>query len=324
MKQTTLTLTILCIFLMSCSKKVVTAATGGSDSTTSRKEKKILVSGYVPDYGMNRFDLRNLEYLDRVNYFAIEPDANGVFQVSVVDSSNIELLKSKLNSQQQLFLVIGGWVNSQNIPAMASDPGKRNAYIQDVVAFCKRRGINGVDLDWEDYPRPVNQAVYVTLVKEFYRALHAQGILFTVALGARKADWGYKIKDDVDQINLMIYGGLDASGEQSTMLQMKNTLSSYADPGIPKAKLVAGVPFYGKRVAAPVAMEYYNIVAQSQPASTINWFGDYSYNGRTLLQDKTAFLRQNGYGGIMIWEVTQDVSVNSKFSLLKSIYDRNK
>jgi chitinase len=324
MKQTTLILTTLCLFLMGCSKKVVTAATGGSDSTTSQEETKILVSGYVPDYGMNRFDLKNLVYLDRVNYFAIEPDANGIFQMSVADSTNIELIKTKLNSQQQLFLVIGGWVNSQNIPAMASDPNKRNAYIQEVVAFCKRRGINGVDLDWEDYPGPVNQAVYVTLVKEFYRALHARGILFTVALGASKADWGYKIKDDVDQINLMIYGGLDVSGNQSTMLQMKNTLTSFADPGIPKAKLLAGVPFYGKRAAAPVALEYYNFVAQSQPAPSVNRFGDYSYNGRTLLQDKTAFLRQNGYGGIMIWEVTQDVSVTSEFSLLKSIYDRNK
>ena len=324
MKHTTLTLAILCLFLIGCSKKAVTPATGGEAPTTPPEEKKIMVSGYVPSYGISRLDFKNLEYLDRIYYFSIEPDANGIFQMSVSDSTNIELIKSKLNSQQQLFLVIGGWVKSQNIPAMASDPSKRNAYIQEVVGFCKRRGVNGVDLDWEDYPGPVNQSVYVTLVKEFYLALHARGILFTVALGESKASWGYKIKDDVDQINVMIYGNLDASGNQSTMLQMKNTLTSYADQGIPKIKLVAGVPFYGKRAAAPVSIEYYNIIAQSQPAPTINRFGDYSYNGRTLLQDKTAFLRQSGYGGIMIWEVTQDVSVASEFSLLKSIYDRNK
>lgn len=324
MKQTTLTLTILCLFLMSCSKKAVTAATGGGDPTTPQEENKISVSGYVPDYGMNRFDHKNLEYLDRVNYFSIEPDANGIFQMSVSDSTNIELLKSKLNSQQQLFLVIGGWVKSQNIPVMASDTSKRSAYIQALIAFCKRMKINGVDLDWEDYPGPVSQATYVTLVREMAQALHAQGLLFTVALGVSKAAWGSKIKDDVDQINIMSYGTLDASGNQSTMLQMKNALTGYSDQGVPKSKLLAGVPFFGKRAAAPVAIEYYSIVAQSQPGPSVNKFGDYSFNGKTLLQDKTAFLRQNGYGGIMIWELTQDVSVTSDFSLLKSIYDRNK
>ena len=323
MKHCTVLIAICFLILFSCSKRTVTAAIGGN-STPPQEENKIMVSGYLPDYGLNRLDLKNMEYLDRINYFSIEPDANGHFQMKDADSANLELIKSKLNSRQQLFLVIGGWVKSQNIPTMASDAGKRSAYIQEAVAFCKRRGINGVDLDWEDYPAPVNQNAYVALVKEFYRALHAQGILFTVALGEPKASWGYKIKDDVDQINIMIYGKLDASGNQSTMLHMKNTLSGYADPGIPKAKLLAGVPFYGKRATAPVSIEYFTIVAQSQPAPSINKFGDYSYNGRILLQDKTAFLRQSGYGGIVIWEINQDVSVTSEFSLLKSIYDRNK
>jgi len=283
-----------------------------------------MIAGYLPNYGMNRLDLKNLEYLDRVYYFSIEPDANGLFQVSESDSINLDLLKKKLTTPQQLFLVIGGWIKSQNIPAMASDPAKRAAYIQALVSFCKQMNINGVDLDWEDYPGPVNQAMYLTLVKEMSTTLHAQNILFSVALGVSKADWGYKIKEDVDQINIMSYGKLDASGNQSTILQTTNALNAYAGLGTPKSKLLAGIPFYGKRTAAPVAIEYRSIVDQAHPDATVNKFGEYSFNGRKLLQDKTALLRQNGYAGIVIWDICQDVAIDSEYSLLKSIYDRNK
>src|SRR6476620_12561945 len=196
------------LFLLSSCSKQKDSSTGTNNVTPPQEEKKIMLSGYLPDYGMGRIDLKNLEYLDRVNYFSIEPDQNGQFQMSDADSTNLELIKTKLNTQQQLFLVIGGWVKSQNIPTMAADDNKRSAYIQALVGFCKRRKINGVDLDWEDYPGPVSQASFETLVKEMSQALHGQGILFTVALGVSKTTWGNKVKDDVDQINIMSYGTL--------------------------------------------------------------------------------------------------------------------
>ncbi len=310
---------------LSCSKGESAGPGGGpGPGNTPAKEEKILVAGYLPDYGINRIDLDNLGLVDRVYYFSIEPDANGYFQMPDSDSTNIEKLKLKLTGSQELFLVVGGWIKSQYIPVMASSAEKRSAYIRDITAFCKRHNLKGVDLDWEDYPAAVNQASFVTLVKEFYNALHPQGLKFSIALGVEKAAWGYQVRDHVDDINLMIYGKLDASGNQSTMLQTKNALNSYADLGISRKKLHAGVPFYGKRAAAPVAIEYYNIVAQAPPVAGSNIFGSYSFNGKTMLQEKTAFLRQAGYGGIFAWELSQDVSATSEYSLLKCIYDRNK
>lgn len=131
---------------LSCSKGAGSGPGGGGDTdATPPKEEKILVSGYLPDYGINRIDLNSLSLVDRVYYFSIEPDANGHFQMPDSDSTNIEKLKAKLNINQELFLVVGGWVKSQYIPVMAADAAKRNAYIRDIMAFCKRHNLKGVD-----------------------------------------------------------------------------------------------------------------------------------------------------------------------------------
>ncbi|SMO40316.1 glycoside hydrolase family 18 protein [Solitalea koreensis] len=317
-----LQLIIMCLsMLLGCKKSENVEAQ--SREKTPITETKIMIAGYLPSYGFNGYDFQNLNYVNRVYYFSIEPDVVGGFQMTDVDSTNIEFLKTKLSSQQELFVTIGGWVKSQNIPTMAADPVKRSAYISKLLGYCQRRNIKGIDLDWEDYPNTVSQSSYVTLVKELAEALRPKGIKFSVALGDTKSAFGQQVNNYVDQINLMTYGKLDANGNQSTMLQLTNALSSFVGTGIPKNKLLAGVPFYGKRSADPVSMKYSEIVSASSPATTLNKYDSYSFNGRSFLQDKTAFLRQNGYGGIMVWELSQDVSSTSPYSLLKCIYERN-
>ena len=297
-----------------------------SEIIPEEKGNNLLIAGYLPSYGMSRFDLNNVSLLDRIYYFSIAPDDNGAFAANDVDVLNIHTLRNNMNANQQLFVVVGGWFESRNIHAMAASAELRTSYVQTLLQFCKNNQIDGVDLDWEGFPIQVNDADYAELVKELYAALNPEGILFTIAVDITHADRTQNLLDYFDQVNLMFYGKLDENGNHSTIAQMIDWLTNFRSKGIPKERMLVGVPFYGKRPSlagdtSPSAVTYRKIISEFEPTLDINKYGNYSFNGRGLLMQKTEYLIQQGYGGIMSWELSQDVESSSEFSLLKAIYD---
>lgn len=290
-------------------------------------QRSFIITGYVANYSFSKFDLAALQYLDRVYYFSASPDESGRFFFPDEDLNRLTLVRSKLNKAQQLYLVIGGWLQSKNIPLMAKSGSSRSDYIEKLVTFCKEQGINGVDLDWEDYPAVVDRGDYVLLVKELSKALHKNGLSFSVALGIsdKKIRLAVEIQDLVDEINVMSYGKFDKEGNQAPGDLFEKWLKDYQDAGIRMEKLIIGVPFYGKRLPdqadhSPIAMSYADIEALTHPASSMNSYGKYGYNGIDLIKWKTGYLLQNGYRGIMIWELSQDLPASSDSSLLQTIY----
>jgi chitinase len=306
---------------------LLTSFLANAQKNAATQEQKLLMAGYLPASKINTFDTSALKYLDRIYYFSIAPDSAGQFFVSPENIEKIKRLRSAMQPSQSLYLVIGGWIESRNIHVMAADPAKKAAYIKALIDFCQLAQLNGVDLDWEDYPQAVNADDYVTLVKEMSTALHEANLPFTVALGVppAKVELASRVFQYTDQINVMSYGKFDKEGRQATMESFLSWMDSYEKAGIPKEKVLAGMPFYGKHLPIPgdtgrVAISYAEIVAKAQPDISVNQYQNFSYNGIQLLTAKTKWLLQNNYPGIMFWELTQDVSATSNYSLLKAIY----
>ena len=298
-----------------------------TNTTPNAVETKILVAGYLPSYGFSRFDMENLKYLNRVYYFALTPTSTGLFQIVGTDTVNLQLLRSKLTSKQELFVTLGGWTGSQYFHVVAKSAAKREAYAQALLQYCKQYKVDGVDLDFEDYPSTVVDSTYYAFCKDLSSVLHPEGILFTTALGVQKAAKATHVIDYVDQINVMSYGKMDGLGGHSTMDQLRTYLKDYSLQGLPNNKLIFGVPFYGKRGTitgdtSALTITYSDIVNAIHPASDINKYGAYSFNGKDLITQKTDTLMQAGYKGIMAWELSQDCSVTSEYSLLKAMYNR--
>jgi len=59
----------------------------------------------------------------------------------------------------------------------------------------------------------------------------------------------------------------------------------------------------------------------AHPLAGVNNYGNYSFNGRSLIRSKTSFLIENDIGGIMAWELSQDVALNSSYSLFNAILE---
>lgn len=296
------------------------------DSLPTNAGHSFIVAGYLANYSIANFHWEALPYLDRIYYFSVSPSENGDFVYTKNDSTILSSLSSKL-TRQQLYLVIGGWTQSKNIPVMAGSQSKRREYINNVVAYCKRMKIAGVDLDWEDYPVMVDDNQFVILVQELSTELHKNNMAFTVALGvsAKKIHLATQIEKYVDEINIMSYGKFDEAGNQSPMNLFETWLNDYVKAGIKKDKLIAGVPFYGKRLPNPEdhtrpSFAYSEIVADTHPDFAVNSYGKYAYNGVSLIAAKAAYLSKSGYRGIMSWELSQDLPPDSDSSLLRTIH----
>jgi GH18 family chitinase len=85
--------------------------------------------------------------------------------------------------------------------------------------------------------------------------------------------------------------------------------------GLPPHKAVLGLPFYGKPRKENLSHYKDLLAAGADPMA--DEFDSVYYNGIATIRKKTELAKQQGLGGVMIWEISQDV--NDDRSLLKAI-----
>jgi chitinase len=177
----------------------------------------------------------------------------------------------------KLVASVGGWTRSYGFSNMAASASMRAGFIESSLAFLKRYGFDGIDLDWE-YPgaigvpcavgqtcdRPEDKRNYVTLARELRAALDAGGrsdgkrYVATIAAGADRkflydgdsARWMVEMAEALDWINLMTYdyhGSWERRAEMLASLRdIDATVTMYLAAGVPSRSLTLGIPFYGK------------------------------------------------------------------------------
>jgi len=91
--------------------------------------------------------------------------------------------------------------------------------------------------------------------------------------------------------------------------------------GWPKEHVLLGVPFYGKDFdqGGGQYISYSDILKQYPDAYKADRVNNIYYDGISTIAEKTQYVVDNDFSGIMIWEITQDSKVDST-SLLSSIF----
>jgi len=136
-----------------------------------------------------------------------------------------------------------------------------------------------------------------------------------------------------DWINIMsydAYGSWSGPGQHSPYSLAVNDFNYWKNTkGVPASKLVIGVPFYGygwgtygqngsgNYLAYSTILNTYGGSANSDQVGSGN--NVIYYNGIPTIKSKANYVLQQNAGGIMIWELSQDVSDNR--SLLNAIYE---
>jgi GH18 family chitinase len=299
---------------------------------TLTTDSTIVVSGYISGSKVATLDASNYNYVSRLNYYSLIPDATGVFQLSATDSTNLANLKSKLTKNQQLFITLGGTAGIANMKTMANDTTKRKNYINTVIAACNRWSVTGIDIDW-DVAAVGDTTLLGQLTRKFSDTLHSTGRLLTVALNVSPTSGATSkyaiakiLNPAVDGFNIKAYDFVDGAGNQASLLQTQYYLTLFLNNSVPVKKINLCVPFYGYSATAnPKYMAYSDMITAAptlDPAA--NTYAGYGLNSLRLMQDKVKYLRHSGFGGVVAWDLGQDAPSTSDNSLIKAIYNANK
>src|SRR3990172_7470202 len=142
-----------------------------------------------------------------------------------------------------------------------------------------------------------------------------RGLLVSVALYPDE-DLDIQPYAVADRIHIMSY---ERGPRHSTFEQAVTDLELFAQSGVPLEKLVLGVPFYGRQTAAPFRyLAYSDIIVQYQPGNNTDEIAGFYFNSIVTTQRKTCYALENGFAGVMIWELGQDS--RDETSLLRAIY----
>jgi len=299
----------------------------------SQNHKSKVVIGYVQDYAdsptpaLDQIDFKKITHLNVA--FANPTDADGNLSVP---PSLAEIVGQAHQNGVKVLISIGGGGVSEDAKArqlyfdLISDKN-RAGFVQKLAAYVDSNQLDGLDVDLEG---PAINKDYEAFVAELAKDLKPKKKLLTAAVSAWFGGDQITAKafGHFDLINVMAYdatGPWDKTkpGQHSSMEYTKKSVDYWLNRGVPKSKLVLGVPFYGYGFGdaftkdgytfAQIVSQYPGSEAKDEVGNTI-W-----YNGIPTIRAKVKYVLEEDFAGVMIWSIDQDAKGDQ--SLLSAIHD---
>jgi GH18 family chitinase/chitodextrinase len=277
------------------------------------------VVGYVPNWidingYANTFDYSKVTHLN----IAFE-NANSAGNLSFNSAENNLITKAHANNVKVLVSIGGGSASEdatqRNIYFNLISSAQRAAFIQKLTAYVTAHNLDGLDIDLEG---PAINGDYGAFIQDLANALHPMGKIITSALS--EGYGGSSVPSSTfqyfDFVNIMAYdatGPWDPSspGQHSSYAYAQSAINYWQGRGLPVAKTILGLPFYGYGFGAAfrddeyayseIVNTYAGAENQDQVGNTIY------YNGIPTIKAKTTLALQKG-AGVMIWQLASDAS----------------
>jgi chitinase len=337
-----------------------------------RTPVKLEVTGYVFARGNALLPGQvDGKYLTRINYaFANIKDGRMVLGAAA-DAQNFALLTALRNANPRLTVLVsvGGWLWSQNFSDMALTAARRRVFEESAMEFLAQYDLEGLDIDWE-YPglpgaghphRAEDKENFTALLSELRARFDAESrkthrrLYLTIAMGGGADVIAHtemrKVARYVDTVNLMTYDYYEAGSDPTTghhaplfanpadpkKVSSDETVREYEKEGVPAAKILLGVPFYGRawgdvadqnhglfqpgKEVAGFDGQYSSIAANLLGQGFTRYWDDaakapYLYNAEKhifvsyedpeSLAAKCKYVRERKLGGVMFWEYFGD------------------
>lgn len=263
------------------------------------------VVGYLPAW-RGELDTAQLRHLTHVNYAFLQPTPTGGLEPLPNPDKLRRLVAAAHAAKVKVLLSVGGWHDGDHraFDAIGADAKRINTFTTNLLRFAKQYRLDGIDIDWE-HPDARTASGYAALMARLATQLHRRGQLLTAAVaGGTWAGPGIlpSVFDDVDFLNIMAYD--DPPPAHATYAGAAQTLAYWQGRGLPAAKTVLGLPFYGRSTSSE---EAYNTLVARGADPTADLFGAVGYNGLATTKRKVG-LALDQASGVMIWELTQDAA----------------
>lgn len=195
---------------------------------------------------------------------------------------------------------------------------------EQTVAFAQKYDIDGVDIDWE-YPQTADDwKIYDSFIQKLKTDLNSvkEGSIVSTALSAGQLGLSKDTYEYIDQIQFMAYDDNDTDGYQSSLQQAEDGVKAFVDNGCDLSKINIGIAAYGR----PVNSTPYWATWRDLDEATY-WDNKYYtvedadqiYEGTfcspALAGDKTAYALFSGAGGVMVFRVACDKTMDDPNSV---------
>lgn len=246
----------------------------------------------------------------------------------------------KKNPELKVILGIGGY-KREGFSEMTGDKKKRKTYVKKIKHIVDSLGLDGVDFDWE-FPTttdgghtasPKDKENYVNLVKDLRKALGKDKWIsyFSLPYGAfidhkKMVPYvtyvhvsGYNVYNPKKGERLYHQSALYPSKKVGSMC-VRNGIARHMDLGVPKEKILLGIPFYGRGIEPFPSYLDCNKFAkysgdlkifwdeEAQAPYYLNENGDLvlGFDDERSIKAKFDFIRANDIPGVFVWNYDSD------------------
>ena len=321
-----------CVFLLlACSNN---ADNNENPPVLPEIEGKIIVA-YVTSWGTSMPDVSKLTHINYA-FGHINETFDGIRIDEEERFKAIAGLKQN-NLSLKVLLSVGGF-GSGGFSEMAADDAKRMLFANDCKRVIDEYGLDGVDIDWE-YPTfgiggisslPDDSNNFSKLMKDIRSAIGNEKLL-TIATDASAKFIPFKdIVPYISYINIMGYEyayppyhhSALYSSERTKYITSDDAVKKHMSKGVPKNKLVLGVPFYGvgdTEKGLPGTITYKAIGSRFDSfekkwddMAKVPYYADadgllvFSYDDAESLKHKCQYVVDNDLLGIMYWQYDGD------------------
>lgn len=295
-------------------------------------QQNSFISSYVRGnfYNRGRIATESLRASDDLIFLNVHPNKDGslsfenprVFQGKGVTTWE-ELIKSVRSKMKGTKAKIRLGASSGEWKAMVADEAARTIFAENIKEVLRKNKLDGIDLDFE---WAENKKEYDDYSQAILKLREVLGNKYILSVSLHPVS--YKISKEaiaaVDFISLQCYG---PSPVRFPVEKYKSDIQMVLEYGIPKEKLVAGVPFYGVTKDNSKKTEAYFSFVQAglitNPAENeVTYKGDkYVFDGQNNIRIKTRYAKEQELKGMMSWDLATDLPLDNAQSLLKAMIE---
>ncbi len=192
---------------------------------------------------------------------------------------------------------------------------------ENIVSVLDEYNFDGVHFDYE---YPLSEKAWRNYNK-FLVSLDEE--LGDYTLGVAGVEWNIrftkKAEKAIDSLELMTYDYNDSEGKHATYEDIISRLENADFGSISRGKINVGLPFYSR----PTDMDayWYGYNGCYEGIDEEGWYHcpetdkDFWFNTPEVIEKKTEYALNNGYGGVMVWHYNCDLPSTQEDSLFRAI-----
>ena len=328
--------------------------------TTSKEYQSVpitpnsIILGYVIDgYMPSDKQFKNLTHI-AISFLKAANTKGDVEMTSGWENID-EVVASAHRNNVKVLISFGGGGIRVTSRLMGVKTNRQNL-INNIIKFMKTHNLDGFDCDWEPSwlddkaeMESINNAIthhYIKFIKELREAIDQEfgkgSKSFSAAVLNMNSIW-YSDKKQIahfpkngwwhylDWVSLMNYDN-DLGSKHSTYESVfgeDGSVAHWMEFGIPKSKIVTGIPFYARAGWGEEWLFYKDIrnleAGISDTADFILYnknksgLKEYGFNNKATVAKKVSEGKKMNLPGIMFWQLAGDLPVDSENSLLRVI-----